>query len=289
MSAAGDHLDLDAIAAFDEGLDDEPAHREHVDGCADCRHRLDQVRSARSLLADLPDEPMPADVADRIRAALPPESTVTTIIPAGSRRRRWSSPSLAGMGAAAAGVALIAAIAIGATRSSGNGGGSEAGSSAGAALPQSTAISPFPILSSGSRYTDGTLPNLAGTLDTLARRHAVPEPTNTEQQRAAGAGAAKDALSLSSSAPVPPALRALHDDRDLLLQCVSKLAGGPTRPVAVDFARFTGGLRHVKNAPAIVIVLPGLTPAANDVAFVVGPKCLTDPSQDLYTFQNSVG
>jgi len=132
---------------------------------------------------------------------------------------------------------------------------------------------------------------LASTLDTLARRSAVPTPTDTQQRAAAGAGAGaeKDSLSMSSNAPVPPALRALHDDRDLLLRCVAKLAGGPTRPVAVDFARFTGGLRHVKNAPAVVIVLPGLTPTANDVAFVVGPKCLTDPSQDLYTFQNSVG
>lgn len=287
MSAAGDHLDLNAIAAFDEDLDDEPAHRDHVEGCEDCRRRLAQVRSARALLADLPDETMPADVADRIQAALPTDSTVATIIPSGGRRRRWSRPSLAGLGAVAAGVALIAAIAIGATRSNGNGGGSEAGSSAGTALPQHAPISQFPVLSSGSRYTDGTIATLASTLDTLARRNAVPTPTTTQEQRA-NAGAAKDAL-LSATAPVPPALRALHDNRDLLLQCVAKLAGGPTRPVAVDFARFTGGLRHVKNAPAVVIVLPGLTPTANDVAFVVGPKCLTDPSQDLYTFQNSVG
>ena len=290
MSASGDHLDLDAIAAFDEGLDDEPGHREHVDGCAECRRRLDQVRSARALLAELPDEPMPADVADRIRAALPPDSAVTTIIPSGSRRRRWSHPSLAGLGAAAAGVALIAAITIGAVRSSGNGGGgTEAGSSGDTALPQSGPISAFPILSSGSSYTDSTIASLTSTLDTLARRGAVPTPTDTQEQRAAGASTAKDSVSLSAKAPVPPALRTLHDDRDLLLQCVAKLAGGPTRPVAVDFARFTGGLRHLKNAPAIIILLPGLTPTASDVAFVVGPKCLTDPSLDLYTFQNSVG
>jgi hypothetical protein len=80
----------------------------------------------------------------------------------------------------------------------------------------------------------------------------------------------------------------LHDDRKLLLQCVAKLAGGPARPLAVDFARFTGGLRRAKNAPAVVILLPGLTPTASDVAFIVGPKCLTDPSQDIYAVQTSI-
>jgi hypothetical protein len=288
MSTADDHLDLDAIAAFDEGLDDERArHLDHVSGCAECGRRLDLVRSTRAALAELPDDPMPENVAERVHSALPRDPTLTTVVPVGGRRRRWAKhPTFAALGAAAAGIALIAAIAVGATRSSHNGGG-EAGSSGDTALPRAgTGAGAFPILSSGSHYTDGTMATLAATLDALARSGGVPTPASPGA--AAPGRSAKDALALSSTAPVPPSLRALHDDRTTLLACVAKLAGGPARPLAVDFARFTGGLRHVKNAPAVVILLPGLTSTATDVAFVVGPKCLTDSSQDLYAFQGSI-
>jgi hypothetical protein len=286
MSTADDHLDLDAIAAFDEGLSEDPGQREHVSGCRDCERRLDQVRSTRALLADLPDERMPEDIASRIQSALPQDAMLTTIVPMAGRRRRWAGhPTLAGLGAAAAGIALIAAIAIGATRSSNNG-GDQAGTSGSTGIPQAGAgVSAFPILSSGAHYTDGTMGTLAATLDALARGGGVPTPT---AERAQGAGSAATKDTLSANAPVPPALRTLHDDRTLLLQCVARLAGGPARPLAVDFARFTGGLRHVKNAPAVVVLLPGLTSAGSDIAFFVGPKCLTDPSQDLYAVQTSI-
>ena len=54
-------------------------------------------------------------------------------------------------------------------------------------------------------------------------------------------------------------------------------------PLAVDFARFTGGQRHLHNAPAMIVLLPA-GGGLRDSAFIVGPKCTTDPSQDLYTF-----
>jgi len=232
---------------------------------------------------------MPDDVAERLQAALPRDSGLTTIVPSGPRRRRWAQhPTFATLGAAAAAVALIAAIAIGATRSSHNG-GSEAGSNAGTSLPQSTGnIAAFPILSSGSHYSDSTVGTLAATLDALARGGGVPTASPSSRAAASGAAGAKDAFALSSNGPVPPALGRLHNDRKLLLQCVAKLAGGPARPLAVDFARFTGGLRHVTNAPAVIVLLPGLTPTASDVAFIVGPKCLTDPSQDIYSVLTSI-
>ena len=286
MSTADDHLDLDALAAIDAGLDDAPAREAHVRECPECSQRLAQVRSTRALLAALPDEPMPAEVAARLHAALPEDPPASTIVPAGIRRRRWShAPSLAGLGAAAAGVALIAAIAIGATRSS-NHGGSEAGSGGTAGASSAAGTGSFPVISSGSHYTDANAGTSVAALDSLARVPHAPEAS--PQSAGAARTNAQDALSFSSNAPVPAALRPLYDDRTALLQCVARLAGGPTRPVAVDFARFTGGLRHVKNAPAIVILLPGLTSSAADVAFIVGPKCLTDPSQDLYAFQGAV-
>lgn len=286
MSTADDHLDLDALAALDAGLDDTPARDAHVRECGECSRRLAQVRSTRALLAALPDEAMPTEVASRVHAALPPDVVGATIVPATVRRRRWlHAPSFAGLGAAAAGVALIAAIAIGAIRSS-NSGGSSDGSGGTAGASTAAGVGAFPVISSGSHYTDANAGTSVAALDKLARVPHAPE--NSAPSAGAARTNAKDALSFSSNAPVPAALRPLFDDRTALLQCVARLAGGPTRPVAVDFARFTGGLRHVKNAPAIIILLPGLTSTAADVAFIVGPNCLTDPSQDLYAFQGTV-
>ena len=94
MTAADDHLDLDLLAELDEGLGDVAGSRAHVDSCDECRQRLDQVHRTRTLLAELPAEAMPADVAARVHAALPEEPPRSTIVPA-ARRRRWTPPSFA--------------------------------------------------------------------------------------------------------------------------------------------------------------------------------------------------
>jgi hypothetical protein len=284
MSTADDHLDLDAVAALDAGLDDEPARDAHVRGCVECSHRLAQVRSARALLAALPDEPMPDDVAARLHAALPQEPSRATIVPSGKRRRRWSqTPALAGLAAAAAAIALVAAVAIGATRSS-NHGASQAGAGSGAVPRGVQTLGNFPILTSGSHYTDASAASLVAALDEVAHQPAAAGGSSSPNS--AGRAASKDTLTLSSLGPVPVALRPLYDNRQELLSCARLLAGAstPVAPLAVDFARFTGGLRHVHNAPALVVLLPHAS-GSNDGAFIVGPRCTSDPSQDIYAFQ----
>jgi hypothetical protein len=285
VTTPDDHLDPDAIAALDEGLDDDGARLAHVHSCEVCSRQLAQVRTTRALLSALPEEPMPADVAARVQAALPREPMLTTIVPRGARRRRWmSSPALAGLGAAAAAIALVAAISIGALRSSGHRSNNPGADAGGAAFPLS-ARTDFPVLASGANYTDANSPELISTLDGLVRTPSSPAPTSTPGRTTTKSQA--DSLTLSAHAPVPAELQQFFGDRRSILSCARLLAGGPVTPLAVDFARFSGGLRHVRNAPAMIILLPALGDL-RDSAFIVGPKCLTDPEQNLYTFVQSV-
>ena len=280
MTAPDDHLDLDSAAALDEGLDDDGAMAAHVSTCDECARRLAQVRTTRALLSALPADPIPADVADRLQDALPREPALNTIVPVASRRRRWaSSPSLAGLVAAAAAIALVAAISIGSLRSS-NHNTTSGGESGAASLPLIPS-SNFPVLASGAHYTNSNAGGLIATLDSLVRTPTSPAPTSNAQAQTRSA--AKDSLTLSAHAAVPKELQSLFGDRQQLLACARLLAGGPVTPLAVDFARFTGGLRHVHDAPAMIVLLPA-SGALRDGAFIVGPKCTTDSSQDIYAF-----
>jgi len=68
------HLDLDRLADLlaGEGSDDDVAH---VGQCSGCAGRLDELSVAEvevaAALAALPAPPLPADLADRLTAALP--------------------------------------------------------------------------------------------------------------------------------------------------------------------------------------------------------------------------
>jgi hypothetical protein len=283
MTRPDDHIDLDAAAALDEGLEVDDAVRAHAAACDECGRRVAAVRTTRALLSALPDETMPPAVIDRLHDALPREPVLTTIVPSGGRRRRWtSSPALAGIIAAAAALALVAAISIGSLRSSGHDSSGSAGAGTGAAgLFPRVASTNFPVLASGAKYNNRNAQALVSSLDSLVRT-----PTTL-----AGGGAAdqsrpaqKDTVSsLSSQGPVPAQLRDLFGNRQQLLACARLLAGGPVTPLAIDFSLFTGGQRHVHNAPAMIVLLPAVG-GLRDSAFIVGPRCTTDPSQDFYLF-----
>jgi len=284
VTAPDDHLDLDAAAALDEGIDEDGGRRAHVASCDECSRRVARVRTTRALLSALPDETMPTDVADRLHAALPREQVRTTIVPRSSRRSRWaSSPALAGLIAAAAAIALVAAISIGSLRASDSpsGSGSGAGTGAGAVSAPRAPGTNFPVLASGLHYTNTNAGGLVSTLDGLVRAPTTVAPSGTAP--AQSRTAQKDALTLSAHQPVAPELQSLFGDRQQLLACARLLAGGPVEPLAIDFAHFTGGLRHVHNAPAMVVLLPGAG-TLRDSAFIVGPHCTTDSSQDIYAF-----
>jgi hypothetical protein len=287
MTSPEQHLDLDTAAALDEGLDIDDVQRAHAASCAECARRLGQVRSTRALLSALPDETMPAAVAERLSAAFPREPALNTIIPAGRRRQWLRSPALAGMVAAAAAIALVAAISIGSLRSSGNGGGT-AGTSGGPAIASAPRVLPtnIPLLATGTHYTDANALDLVTAFDNAVRSSKIATPS-------AGAGAAtrstaKQAFTLDSTAPVPASLRTLHDNRQALLDCVAALSAGPLlTPIAIDFAQFSSAKAHLRNVPAAVILLARFD-GKHDAAYIVGPRC-DRTVQDVYDFKMILG
>lgn len=98
------YLDRELVAA------EEMAVAQHLAECADCRQVLEQQRAIRKLLHKAAAEhPVPAGLADRIRASLPQPAepaTVPAVVPPAWWRRPWLGLSAAAFGGLAAGVVL---------------------------------------------------------------------------------------------------------------------------------------------------------------------------------------
>jgi hypothetical protein len=208
-----DHLSLDELAELDEGLlppERVSAARSHLDGCDECRARLESITVTRTLLADLPAVTMPPEVQTRLEQALADEAAgsarSTTIVPnvVDLPRRRLGRPTMAASAAAAAVVLIIGAIVVAKVDShsnngdSGGAGTSAAGALAPNALPNNQVGNPnFPTSISGVTYTPTSLPadienllrNTAGQSagSTLAPLATAPQPTSTSSAAASAA------------------------------------------------------------------------------------------------------
>ncbi len=217
------------------------------------------VRADEAVRADLAALPVPAipdDIAARLDEALAAEATGTTaaVVPL-RKRRSWG---VAG-GAVAAGVAVLAAGAIGiqalgggntqrdsaTTASAPESSDKAEGPAAGSAPPKAAAPGAVPetysgLTSSGAEYRSDTL------------RAQVAQLVKSKAQADASAGKALSGPLVRLSAPA-----AFSD-------CLAAL-GADARPLAVDYARYDG-------QPAVVVVLPALANGDVDVA-VVGPDC----------------
>jgi hypothetical protein len=226
---------------------------------------------------------MPPDVAGRVHDALARAPLSGTVLPLGDpttgRRRRWRSrPTLAGLGAAAAVVALVAAVAVGALHSSSKDKQSNldtpaAGNAAGPAQQG------FPITASGRHYT-------------AANAHRLVQQLAAGATEATGTGSTAAAPSVAAgtkAAPAPdtvaPDLKPLYSSEQALLTCVAALTAGgsPVLPLTVDFATFSDKAKKIHRAPALVVVLPG--PAGRADGWIVGPNCATAPDNNIYLFE----
>lgn len=271
--AAG-HLELDALAELEEGLvDPETAAvaRAHVEMCTGCRARLSRLRTTRALLSALPPEPMPADVAARVDAAVrnSSESATPSVLPLNRRRRLWGSPAVAGGAAAAAVVVLVAALVAGnvihrgrnSTTSSPAAGGAGTNSSLSKAAPTKT-------WSTGRDYTAATIATLVPTLVTgVPSAGTLSSPSSVQTPVAPAPVATSRTPSYSQDE--------LRASTQALAACGEILAGGvSTTPVAVDFARFDG-------KPAVIFVLPAIGHTTELDVWVVRSAC-SPASLDLY-------
>lgn len=221
--------------------------------------------AVRADLAGLPPEPIPSDVAARLDGALAAErsrvetETLADAAPVVPLRRR--RPGRMVGGAVAAGVAVLAAGAIGLqVFSSNQSGGNEtsAASDAGTAsrelsestrgVPPKAAPGAQPDAAAGgvASGTDYRRETLATQINSLVAAKARLAPNSADQ-----------------AAAVPPALSRLAQPA-ALRECLTAL-GATGQPRTVDYARYDG-------APAVVIVLPTASTETVDVA-VVGPAC----------------
>lgn len=272
-----EHPDADVLCDLDEGLlagrGDEADVQAHVAACASCADFIALLGTTREQLAAVATEPMPADVATRIDAALATEAArgapgapdapdvsdtadeVAVVTPLRPARRSARSRWLPATGAVAAGIALLMAGAVGLGIVNSTSGGNQPSSAN--SERQADGGGGAPANASVRNYTSESLASgvrmlVAGQawagVDRPAGPSATPLPLGTEQDTAAPPDL--DRL----RAPVP------------LAACVAELAGKPgVSPLAVDYAAFEG-------QPAVVIVLPDADPALLQ-AWVVGPAC----------------
>jgi hypothetical protein len=232
-------------------------------------------------------EPIPADVASRLDAALaaaasaPPDVAATpTIVPlhgaTATHRGERSNPR--GLRLLQAAAVLVVVLGLGALAVSAIHGGSDSGgasSASGAAgdrasAPKSAAV---PVTSSGRNWTPTTLAAAAPSLAAGTFGPAVSLYDSTRKTAASPTAAAVPSPA-SSSGGVANGLAAGPADRlgdpAALSACIANLSdpGPAMQPLAVDLARWQG-------QPAAVLVFPTpQDPASLDV-YVVAPDCPT--------------
>lgn len=282
--AAADHLSLDALAELQEGIaDNADALRRHLDGCAVCRKRAGQLRASRALLSTLPADPMPADVAARIDAALAAEAAPAPkfgpgadIVPMRGRRSWLRGPNLAAAAAGVAVLALASALVIGHNRGSKSPTESADKSRNTAAAPLAGAKPPgLKQWQTGANYNTT---NRAGLVSGIVLGNPPPF-------RSAVNGGAGPAPSPSPPVNSPQTTssgqtsysRDQLQDGPTVNACAELLVGHPVQPLAVDYARYDG-------VPAVILVLPGLQhPETNLSVYVIRSTC-SDAAADLSLF-----
>ena len=282
------HVPIEDLAAYAAGDLDAAAAvtvEAHVVLCAECRSDVEAVKAASAALAEVPAVTMPEAVAARLDAALaaeraPARGPVADVLPMAPRRRR---PSWSGAAAAAAGVALLGALAIPFV----TGGGSRDGGSTAAGGGSADRAVGTRRLASGLEYSRG---NVAATLDRALAGATTQFSDNAGGSEATGATPPGAPTPLSAAAPgraSTTSVAPLRTDPARLAACLTEIVRdlpvAARTPLVVDFARFMG-------REAVVLVFPSFTnanaerPGRVDV-YVVGGGCGVDPGGDILDYQ----
>lgn len=89
-------LDVDTLTSVGQALDWDIARLDHIHGCAECRVRLEELKTTRALLTD--EAPVRPDFADGVMAAIAQRTNHDQRAKAWIA---WLNPVLAGMTAVA--------------------------------------------------------------------------------------------------------------------------------------------------------------------------------------------
>lgn len=260
------HVSLDDLADLIVG-EASPDLAAHVADCADCTARRDELAVALGAvaadLAALPAPEVPADVAARLDAVVPPPAPSGTVVPLAAAPSR-RTPPWGALGAVAAAAVLVTGGVLLVQHGGGAGSSADKSSSTAGAAPQ------LPTSSTGTDYRkDGKALALA-----LPQLLAGPTRTEAAPSDAAPTDAKQNAPLAAAMADPLARLR----DQTALASCLAGLSD-PTStdlPLALDYAQFEG-------RPALVVVLPTDKAGKVDV-FVVGAQCdQTDQKLLFYT------
>ncbi|THA23223.1 hypothetical protein E6R18_30415 [Streptomyces sp. A1277] len=286
------HPDVSEISDLTEGLLSETRAaevREHTADCELCADVLASLEEIRDLLGELPTpEPMPADVAARIDAALADESRSRTASdaavdvsretepgliapehpdrPAGhpraatgpgrgpGRRRRRTTALATALGAAAlVGVSVFLLQNAPVSQSSEDAGAIQKG----VAVPQNDAQAFSPSTLAGQ-----VRDLLSSPADTASPQDS-PESSGKEQAPSVGAKSSPQIQPSDSVAPESP-LRAPAVDVPF---CVEQGIGRNTAALAIEKGTYEG-------TAAFLVVLPHPTDPASVQAYVVDASCV---------------
>ncbi|TNY37715.1 anti-sigma factor family protein [Thermomonospora catenispora] len=234
------HLDHDALADLAEGLLDD-AHaasaNAHLDSCAECRERSAEIAEVSRILADVPVPPMPAEVAERIEAAIAAEAMATAKVASISHHRRVRERGrkwhLRVIGAAAATLVVVGAGAfLGVELMRGSLLGSDDHTATTQPPPADRSrTAPFTVVRSGTAYRSATLGD-----------------------------------QVTAVVPKSRSLPAADSVSERLQGCVQGITRG-AKPVLVDAATY-------ESREATIVVVP--TDSATWRVVVAGPSCSAD-------------
>lgn len=257
-------LDADALQAPTEAA----ALHVHVASCPGCQHAQARIVDVRRQLADLSAQPLPVDVAERIRAVLAAEgraqrsteAAAAPLRPAQNRRRRLRpSPGLV---AASVIVLLVLGVGASALRWAGpSGSGATSANRVTSRASGRSDVRPADgtiLLATGRDYSPGSLDaDVRGLLSTRASTNGSAPANSTK-------GLGPDAVQpgrTGASVGTDPLVRLRQPTA--LAACVRTLTAGRTvTPLVVDYAQYRG-------QPAVVVVLPG--PTVRTVLVYVAP------------------
>jgi hypothetical protein len=186
---------------------------DHVAGCPTCTADLEALRHVRATLRALPPVPMPADVAERLDAALrAAQSPTGNIVPLQQRSRqpgagsqsRWRTMPY---GAAASIVVILALVVAGVVGLRHSGGESKkSAASAAVAAPSSAAAIGAATVESGTNYTaDQLRAQVAAVVNRNVPGAAAQFPGLTSLGGSISAPAAAAAPAAGASAAAPAA------------------------------------------------------------------------------------
>lgn len=281
-----EHLSTETIADLQEGLlEHEPAQRAqgHLLSCPVCAAEDRALKDVPRLLVAAGDAgPTPADVVDRVDAALAAEPSVrpagaATVTALADHSSRPSGPrpplGMRVLQAAAVLVVLLAGAALAVSAwSGGSDTNTNADSSAGAtAQGAPEAASAYSVTASGRNWDEksvtAAVPELvAGAFGSLAPSAAASGPDGGSAGGGSGGDDSDGDDSDGRARDLAAAPAARLADGPALAECVGRLNLGPVTPLAVDIARW-------KGSPAGVIVLPTPDDPATVDVFVVEPSC----------------